>query len=80
MGPGDERGSCGYCMRYTEIYMHQIGPDQKGVFPVLREGDLTGAPLIRCFAKIEGIWTPGAGLRAQAGAPTKQFLLNSGED
>ena len=61
MGPGDERGSCGYCMRYTEIYMHQIGPDQKGVFPVLREGDLTVAPLIRPFADPtdEG---PGIGL------------------
>jgi hypothetical protein len=32
IGPGDERGSCGYCMGYTEIYMHQIGPDQEGFF------------------------------------------------
>jgi hypothetical protein len=32
IGPGDERGSCSYCMGYTEIYMHQIGPDQEGFF------------------------------------------------
>ena len=22
----------GYCMGYTEIYVHQIGPDQEGFF------------------------------------------------